>query len=103
MPIVLLRKLNHRNIELHHRTRGETVGVLMRNGEYHHLPWLGFISAAEAKSLPRARPVKLNIARIGRIKDINTEWQDVPPGRHVQGCLTQRGVFAVISVDVRVV
>ena len=103
MPIVLLRKLNHRNIELHHGTRGETVGVLMRNGQYHHVPWLGFVSAAEARQLPRARPVKLKIARIGKIKEINTQWQDVPRGKHVQGCLTQQGVYAIVNMDVRVV
>ena len=30
MTLVLLRTINARNIELHHDTRGETVGVLIR-------------------------------------------------------------------------
>lgn len=101
MVLVLSRKLNHRNIELHDSTRGEAVGVLRRGGEYGYVPWLGFIDRSRA---PRTgRPVKLLIARVGRLDGGTTKWFDLKPGEHVQGCLTREGAYAVIDLDVRVV
>ncbi len=76
MTLVLLRKLNARNIELHHDTKGETVGVLSRNGEYRYLPWLGFIGRDRAKRI--GKPVKL---RIGLEGDFSTTW--LPLSRNV--------------------
>ncbi len=101
MTLVLLRKLNARNIELHHDTKGETVGVLIRNGDYRYLPWLGFIERDRAKRI--GKPVKLLISRIGLESDFSTNWQDVKPGRHVLGCRTAKGVYAVVEEGVRVV
>ena len=69
MTLVLLRKLNARNIELHHDTKGETVGVLIRNGGYRYLPWLGFIERDRGKRI--GKPVKLLINRIGLEGDFN--------------------------------
>ncbi len=101
MTLVLLRKLNARNIELHHDTKGEIVGVLIRNGEYRYLPWLGFIERDRAKRI--GKPVKLLINRIGLEGDFSTTWQDVEPGKHVLGCKTAAGVHAVVEQGVRVV
>jgi hypothetical protein len=101
MHLVLCRKLNHRNIELHHSTRGESVGVLRRNGEYAFVPWLGFIDRREAGA--RGRPVKLLIARVGRLDGARTLWRDLEPGQHVQGCLTRAGAYAVTDTEVRVI
>ncbi len=101
MTLVFLRKLNARNIELHHDTKGETVGVLSRNGEYRYLPWLGFIERDRAKRI--GKPVKLLINRIGLEGDFSTAWQDVKPGKHVLGCRTATGVHAVVEQGVRVV
>ena len=78
--LVLSRKLNHRNIELHHTTRGEVVGVLCRDGDYRYVSWLGFISAADAVRMAGARPVKLLIDRVGRTEDMTTVWNDVAQG-----------------------
>jgi hypothetical protein len=101
MSLILSRKLNHRNIELHDSTRGEAVGILKRSGEYGYVPWLGFIDRSKA---PRTgRPVKLLIARIGRLDGMCTLWRDLKPGEHVQGCLTREGAYAVTDVDVRIV
>ncbi|MEZ5553153.1 MAG: hypothetical protein R3E82_19885 [Pseudomonadales bacterium] len=100
MSLVLCRRLNHRNIELHGDTRGEVIGVLRRNGDYGFVPWLGFIDRVKAQR--RGRPVKLLIARVGRTDGISTRWFDIRPGGHVQGCLTERGAFAVIDQEVRI-
>jgi hypothetical protein len=101
MSIVLCRKLNHRNIELHHTTRGESVGVLKRGGEYTYVPWLGFLDRAQAHD--RGRPVRLLIARVGRSNGVHTLWSDLRPGQHVQGCMTPKGAYAVTDTDVRVI
>lgn len=100
MTLVLCRRLNHRNIELRADTRGEVVGVLRRNGDYGFVPWLGFIDRAEARRT--GRPVKLLIARIGTGDGISTHWRDLRMGAHVQGCLTDRGAFAVVDQEVKV-
>lgn len=101
MSLVLITRLNHRNIELHHDTRGEQVGVLLMNGEYRYLPWLGFIERDRAQRI--GKPVKLRIARIGHQHDLATVWADVRDGMHVLGCRTGRGVHAVVEQSVRVV
>ena len=101
MSLVLITKLNHRNIELHHDTRGETVGVLLRDGEYRYLPWLGLVERDRAKRI--GKPVKLRIARVGHQGDFGTDWTDLEEGSHVLGCRTEKGVYAVIEQGVRVV
>jgi len=101
MSLVLITKLNHRNIELHHDTRGETVGVLLKDGEYRYLPWLGFIERERAKRV--GKPVKLRIARVGQQGDFGTEWTDIGEGSHVLGCRTEKGAYALIEQGVRVV
>ncbi len=101
MSLILSRKLNHRNIELHDSTRGEAVGVLKRSGEYGYVPWLGFID--RSKAARTGRPVKLLIARVGRLDGVRTCWRDLKPGEHVQGCLTREGAYAVMDLDVRVI
>lgn len=101
MNLILARYLNKRLIELHGTTRGETVGVLRRNGDYQFRPWLGFVDRRAALGL--GRPVKLQVARVGQQGDFGTEWRDVPKGRHVQGCLTRQGVYAVVDWGVKLV
>jgi len=101
MTLILLRTLNKRNIELHAQTRGETVGVLRKDGEYRYVPWLGFIDRHVA--VDTGRPVRLLIARVGRQQNLNVCWQDVEQGKHIQGCLTDRGAYAITDQDVRIV
>lgn len=101
MQLVLARYLNKRLIELHPSTKGETIGVLRRDGSYDYRPWLGFIDRAQARKL--GKPVKLNVARVGYQGEYHIDWRDVARGRHVQGCLTDRGVYAVADWSVRIV
>jgi hypothetical protein len=101
MSLILLRTLNKRNIELHARTRGETVGVLRKDGEYRYVPWLGFVDRQVARDT--GRPVRLLISRVGRQEDLSVRWEDVATGKHVQGCLTDRGAYAVIDEDVSII
>lgn len=101
MTLVLVSKLNARNIELHHDTKGQTVGVLVKNGEYRYLPWLGFIERDRAKRI--GRPVRLRVSRIGQEDDFSTTWTDLEKGKHILGCRTEKGVYAVMEQGVRVV
>ena len=54
-------------------------------------------------ALRTGRPVKLQIARVGRLDGVRTCWLDLKPGEHVQGCLTREGAYAVMDLDVRLV
>lgn len=101
MNVVLARYLNKRMIQLGENTRGEAVGVLLRSGEYRYVRWLGFIGRERARTT--GRPAKLEIAKIGRTRGHSVEWQVVPDGAHVQGCLTRDGAYAVVEASVRVV
>ncbi|MEQ8690799.1 MAG: hypothetical protein RIC89_08175 [Pseudomonadales bacterium] len=101
MQIVLARYLNKRLIELYANTRGETIGVLRRDGSYEYCPWLGFIDRERA--IQSGRPVKLNVARVGQQGEARVVWKDIPKGRHVQGCLTDKGAYAVADWNIRLV
>jgi hypothetical protein len=99
--IVLARYLNKRLIELYPNTEGETVGVLRKDGTYEYRPWRGLIDRERAMML--GRPVKLHVARVGYQGTVHVVWRDVPKGRHVQGCLTPEGAYAVTDWNVRLV
>jgi len=101
MGLVLARRLNNRLIELHAHTRSETIGGLRRDGSYDYRPWLGVGDRQQAHVL--GRPVKLQVARVGYCRAPHTDWREVSPGRHVQGCLTPAGVYAVADWTVRLV
>ena len=76
-------------------------GVLRRDGSYDYRPWLGFVDRNQARGL--GKPVKLQVARVGRQGEFHIDWRDVAKGRHVQGCLTRGGVYAVADWSVRVI
>ena len=99
--IILARYLNKRLIELYDNTHGETVGILRKDGSYEYRPWLGFVSRERA--LKMGRPVKLQVARVGQQGDARIVWKDVPQGRHVQGCLTHQGAYAVADWSIRLI
>ncbi len=101
MSIVLARRQNKRLIELYSGTRGETIGVLRRDGSYEYCQWLGFIDRQRA--INSGRPVKLLVARVGHQGDTCVSWKDIPKGRHIQGCLTSEGSYAVADLNVRLV
>lgn len=77
------------------------MGVLVKGGEYRYLPWLGFIERDRARRI--GKPVKLRIDRVGHEGDFSTTWIDVEDGKHVLGCRTEKGVYAVVEQGVRVV
>ena len=101
MQIVLARHLNKRLIELYANTRGETIGILRRDGSYEYRQWLGFVDRERAIEL--GRPVKLKVARVGQQGSSRIVWKDIPKGRHVQGCLTQKGAYAVADWSIRLI
>ena len=101
MKLVLARYVNKRLIELHASTKGETIGVMRRDGSYEYRQWLGFIDRLEARKI--GKPVKLQVSRVGYEGEIQIDWSDVAKDRHVQGCLTASGVYAVADWSVRVV
>ncbi|NKC01547.1 MAG: hypothetical protein GKR90_24025 [Pseudomonadales bacterium] len=49
------------------------------------------------------KPVKLEAARVGHQGEMHVTWRDIPKGRHVQGCLTREGAYAVTDWNVRLV
>lgn len=99
MP-VLCRRLNFRNIELHADSPGQSVGVYMANGKTRQVRWLGFVALEDAKQLPRAKAVRLEV---DRYSDTGVDWVRLKPGEFVQGCLTAEGVYAVTTPRVRIV
>ena len=101
MSLTLAWRLNYRLVELSGTPGGESVGVLLRTGEYQYVRWLGFIERDKAVYI--GKPVKIRIDRIGIPSGMSTVWDDAPAGKHVQGCLTERGVFAVVENSVRLV
>ena len=101
MQIILARYLNKRLIELYDTTKGETIGILRRDGSYEYRPWLGFVTREQA--IARGRPVKLQVARVGQQGESRVVWKDIPAGRHVQGCLTSLGAYAVADWNVRLI
>ena len=78
----LFWRFNYRNVELHSDTKSESVGVMLRDGEIRHQHCLGFIDEAEARLLPEASPVLLNIARY-RSEDATVLCVDMPSGHFI--------------------
>ena len=73
MHLVLARYLNKRLIELHSTTKGETIGVLRRDGTYEYRQWLGFIDRVQARKL--GKPVKLQVSRVGNQGEFHIDWR----------------------------
>lgn len=91
---------NYANICLSKHTRGESVGVRRKNGSTHYASWRGFIDRDTAKRIPGSRPVKLIIEEYRVMPD---QWQKVPEGKFIQGCLVGNFAFAVVECAVRIV
>ena len=104
MPTLALSRRQNARHHLLGDEPGPHVAYLLPGGERRFVPWLGFIEHAEARALPRARPVRLtDITRI-RIGDPPTaRWRQVPQGHYVHGCLTDEGLYAVYDATVAVV
>ena len=84
---VIFRRQNYRNIELT-RNEPESVGILLKGGGIHYLPWAGVISRQDAK-LRGGKPVKLKVSRI--------DGYDLESGEYLVGCVIEGGAYAVID------
>lgn len=94
MP-TLIRKLNHRAITLLSIHNNQSVGVLTKGGGVKYVPFMGFTTATDARSVG-ATPVKIDI--YGYYTDSQAgELVTLEPGQHVQGALTRVGVYAVMD------
>lgn len=90
-------RFNYRQDALPARpTKHLMVGVHTRNGDTERVQWLGMMDLAQAKKLPGARPVRLDV-RAYTLEDGEwvTGWEDVPAGWFVQGALVREGVYGV--------
>lgn len=93
--MILHRRLNYRNIFLSEENAGaEYVGYRLKSGEYDYCRWFGFLDINQAKRLPGARPVKLQVWAYQN--DLSKERIDLKEGEHLQGCLFQGMAFAVL-------
>ena len=101
--LALAIQINYRQIELHADTDDQSVGVQLNSGELYYVKWLGFLTQRQAQSMPNARPVKLKISRYCQDYGQWPTWIDMAPGQFVQGCLVERGVYAVTIDSARIV
>lgn len=102
--LVLNQRQNAENRKLTQDTSKATVGYLLPDGEWHFVPWLGFINRAVARSIRGARPVRLvNITRVDHGNDFSGLWGDVPQDKYVHGCLTDAGVYALYDTSIALV
>lgn len=91
---VIYRKQNYKNIELTRDNPGETVGVLRRDGKIEQRRWLGLITRTDARE-SNGKSVKLKISRV--------DGYDLKEGEYVQGCLIERGVYAVVDTTITII
>lgn len=91
------RKLNYRNITLTSAPSGETVGVLLKNGEFRYCPWLGVLATKQALD-KNGIPVKLEIEAY-LPDEAGLSWVSLSPGDYIQGCFVDGGVYAVVNKD----
>ena len=78
-----------------------SVPACIRDGAVKYARWPGFIPLDEAKKKPGLRPVRLETQRYS--SGDRFEWTDVKPGEYVQGCLTEEGVYAVVTSSIPIV
>lgn len=72
--------------------------VRLRNGKYSMVNWLGFIDLEEVQESPgKRKPVKLLVTHYSVSVGDTDHWREVPEGMCVQGCLEDRGVYAVME------
>lgn len=87
------------------QTRGESIGVFLKNGHTVYKRWLGFIDIEEARRLQLqkvATPVRLAAEQYAN-EDFSVRWQDLRSDQFVQGCLVDEGVYGVTESTVRIV
>ena len=99
--LYLNQRLNYRNIQLSDASVRQSVGYLTKKGDVRFTVWLGFISRQAAKSIQGARPVRIvNMTRFGEDTAHGPDSIDLNSRVHVHGCLTAKGIYAVVDVSV---
>jgi hypothetical protein len=78
-------QINHRNIVLTEGTR-QDIGVRLRNGEYHYLPWAGFADIELARRAGQA--VQCLVSAYTLNNEGRAKWIECD---HLQGCLLKVG------------
>ena len=93
MTIFILSKINYRNITHSYDFSGENIGIRLKDGTPKYYSYLGFIGINTAKFLG-GRPVKIisHGYKVG-FDELNT----IEAGSYIQGCLFEKGVFAVLD------
>ncbi len=100
----LRARFNYAFREYRH-TRGDSIGVFLKNGETIYKRWLGFIDVEEARRMNRmgiAVPVRLSVEQYSN-EALNFRWEDLRTGQFIQGCLVDEGVYGVTESSVRIV
>ena len=93
-------KRNYRQVRLDEFTKGEVVGVMLRNGNLRYLRWLGFIGRNAAQALgaqQKARPVLLDLYSYQPGDDPVAPRVVVGASSYIQGCQIDAGVYAVLD------
>jgi len=99
MPLLRI-KINYRKIILDNDCSTEEIAVLRKDGEYRYLRFLGFITRDDAIALDCSLPVKLKVDAYAAKDDVSIKWTTIPTNKHLQGCLTARGVYGVITKSI---
>ena len=98
MPLLRIN-INYRKIVIDEQSN-EEIAVLLKDGEYRYLRFLGFIGREDAIAINSSVPVKLKVDAYAEEDDVSIQWTSIPPGRHLQGCLTNQGVYCVLNGSV---
>jgi len=73
------------------------VGVWLRGDGLAYRNWAGFIDVLEARSMPGAIPVKLDMFAYLPNDEIGCKRIDLESGQYVQGCVVGRMVYGVLN------
>lgn len=87
--------MNFRKIALTEEPTMEEVGVYLRNQQLTYLNWKGFIDVEAARSIPNARPVRLDVTAYVASDEIGSPRIDLKENEYCQGCVIGRGVYGV--------
>lgn len=92
--MIILRKMNYRNVRLGTLYNKERIGVRRRNGEITYLPFLGFAERVDAIDAG-AMPVLLEACGYYASHAFNEPLVSLKPGEWIQGAAIKLGVYAV--------
>lgn len=74
----------------------DCVPVLLKDGDFRRVPWLGYIDLEDAKER-QGKAVKLDVHAYSVAPGPMPKWQAIPDGMAIQGCCTSNGVYCVVD------